>query len=161
MNHHNLDAGDFLARIRANMEVRDDIPLGWRISNEAKNAIRRLQTAEDAQLAVDTILQKIDNPNRRNEVMLKIVDTREKEKVHDCESTFERLIIALGCACKTSDQSDGNGVPRGVDYRERQASMREFEPHVLLHPHHRSPCRSAHCTHHAGYHFLGPRDGAL
>ncbi|KAF8199325.1 hypothetical protein K438DRAFT_2114035 [Mycena galopus ATCC 62051] len=80
VNRHNLDAGDFLARIRANMEVRDDVPLGWRISNEAKNAIRQLQTVEDAQLAVNTILQKIDNPNRRNEVMLKIADTREKEK---------------------------------------------------------------------------------
>ncbi|KAJ6479794.1 hypothetical protein C8R45DRAFT_1101239 [Mycena sanguinolenta] len=80
VNHHNLDAGDFLACVRANMEVRDNVLLGWRISNDTKSATHRLQTVEEAQLAVDTILQKIDNPNRHNEVMLKIADTLEKEK---------------------------------------------------------------------------------
>ncbi|KAJ7936457.1 hypothetical protein B0H13DRAFT_1853523 [Mycena leptocephala] len=80
INRRDLNAGDLLARIRANMQVRDDVPLGWRLSNEAKSAIRRLQTVDDAQLAVDTLLQKLDNPHRRNEVMLKIADCREKEK---------------------------------------------------------------------------------
>ncbi|KAJ7362921.1 hypothetical protein DFH08DRAFT_951145 [Mycena albidolilacea] len=80
INHRDLNAGDLLARIRANMQVCDDVPLGWRLSNEAKNAICKLQTADDAQLAVDTLLQKLDNPLCRNEVMLKIADCREKEK---------------------------------------------------------------------------------
>ncbi|KAJ7649669.1 hypothetical protein FB45DRAFT_1017134 [Roridomyces roridus] len=80
VNRDGLDPGDFLARIRANMEVGEDVPLGWRVSNEAKNTVRRLSTLADACEAVDTILKKIDSPNRRNEVMLKIVDTREKIK---------------------------------------------------------------------------------
>ncbi|KAJ6512410.1 hypothetical protein C8R45DRAFT_1087587 [Mycena sanguinolenta] len=80
INRRDLSAGDLLARIRANMEVHDDVPLGWRLSNETKSATHTLRTADDAQLAVDTLLQKVDNPHRRNEVMLKIADCREKEK---------------------------------------------------------------------------------
>jgi hypothetical protein len=81
VNRRDLNVGDLLARVRANMEVCKDVPLGWRLTNEAKNATRRLQTVEDAQLAVDTLLQKLDSPHRRNEVMLKIADCREKAKV--------------------------------------------------------------------------------
>ncbi|KAJ7210345.1 hypothetical protein GGX14DRAFT_565551 [Mycena pura] len=78
--NRNLDAGDFLARVRANMEVPDNVPVGWRLSNEAKKDVRRLATIEDATMAMQTILGKLDNPQRRNEVFLKIVDTREKQK---------------------------------------------------------------------------------
>ncbi|KAJ6522098.1 hypothetical protein DFH09DRAFT_1097353 [Mycena vulgaris] len=80
VNRRDLNVGDLLARVRANMEVHEDVPLGWRLTNEAKNATRRLQTVEDAQLAVETLLQKLDSPHRRNEVMLEIADCREKAK---------------------------------------------------------------------------------
>ncbi|KAJ6450883.1 hypothetical protein C8R45DRAFT_1113817 [Mycena sanguinolenta] len=80
ISRRDLSAGDLLARIRADMEVHDDVPLGWRLSNETKSATHTLRTADDVQLAVDTLLQKVDNPHRRNEVMLKIADCRKKEK---------------------------------------------------------------------------------
>ncbi|KAJ6525559.1 hypothetical protein DFH09DRAFT_1095610 [Mycena vulgaris] len=80
VNRRDLNVGDLLARVRANMEVHEDVPLGWRLTNEAENATRRLQTVEDAQLAVETLLQKLDSPHRRNEVMLEIADCREKAK---------------------------------------------------------------------------------
>ena len=81
INRHGIIPADLFARIRANMEVHDNVPLGWRLSTEAKKDVHRLQTLDDMQLAIDTILKKLDAPQRRNEVQLKIMDTREKKKV--------------------------------------------------------------------------------
>ena len=116
---------DFRDRIIAAMNVDGiNARLGWKTSDEKQRTLaHQLQTDEDADQAIKTILDIQRNPRRRRAIVLEIIHLVGLVVIHVCGVGLMHL--GFSESRTSSKEKDAKRLPGGATCNQAEAQVRQ------------------------------------